>query len=719
MIELQKICKTYQGKRVAVEALKEVSFTLPDRGMVFLLGKSGSGKSTLLNLLGGLDSFDKGELFVDGKSVREFTPEEADGYRNGYVGFVFQEYNFVESFTVEENLSLAVRLQGRTPKKEEIASVLARLGLEGLEKRKPSSLSGGQRQRVTIARALLKEAKILLADEPTGALDSETGKQIFEVLKDFSKENLVVVVSHDREFARKYADRIIELRDGRVVSDNGKEEVSGERTFALKKAKLPLFEAVKIGFSSCRLKPVRTVFSVLLSAFAFLLFCFSGSLLFYNPRSTVLDIVREDGKEREILSFCGVETMHDDPSYYNHRIRLGERELTGFSEIGTCRGVMTLYGNDPMNVRPTSSARAEEAFPRYTDTMNGCLDLQGFVDLRGTSAFVVAGRAPETADEIALSTYWFKLFFANGYEVLSEAGYSSETVQIDDYADLIGRELWFYAMKSGELVRIPLTVTGIFSSNDFYGTFCKAHPEEEKSELDSLLRSRYRSSYESFAWVSDAFREVHASTSESNGSSFLPQGEGVYSFLVCPSEGAEKLLGKVVFPSTREQGATGSGGDFGIMLYVPSCDEIEGVFSLMRSIDLQFGLFFGASVAFALFASLLLASLISASMDRRAKDLAILRALGARRTDIFTIFLVEGLFVAGVSALIAIGAMAILSALANGYVKATLSGLGIFYLYPQSVLLTLLIAFLVAVLSTHFPVKKKTKRSPALLLRAE
>ena len=718
MIELQKICKTYQGKQMAVEALKEVSFTLPDRGMVFLLGKSGSGKSTLLNLLGGLDSFDKGELFVDGKSIKEFTPEEADGYRNGYVGFVFQEYNFVESFTVEENLALAVRLQGRTPTKEEISSVLTKLGLEGLEKRKPSSLSGGQRQRVTIARALLKKAKILLADEPTGALDSETGRQIFEVLKDFSRENLVVVVSHDREFAKKYADRVIELRDGRVISDNGKEEVTGEREFALKKAKLPLLEAVKIGFGSCRLKPVRTVFSVLLSAFAFLLFCFSSSLLFYNPRSTVLDIVREDGKEREILRLCGVECSFDDPNYGNRLKRLDEETLTEFLKIGTCRGVMTLNKNDPMNVRPTSSARAEEAFPRYTNTMNGCLDLQGFADLRGTSASVVAGRAPETANEIALSTYWFKLFFANGYEVLSEEGYSLETVQIDDYADLIGKELRFYAMKSDGLVRLPMTVTGIFSSNDFYGTFCKEHPEEEKSELDSLLRSRYMSSYESFAWVSDAFR-AHASTTESNGSSFLPQGEGVYSFLVCPAEQAEKLLDKIVFPSTRDFGAKGWMGDFGVMLYVPSYDEIEGVFSLMRSIDLQFGLFFGASVAFALFASLLLASLISASMDRRAKDLAILRALGARRTDIFTIFLVEGLFVAGISALIALGAMAILSALANGYVKATLAGLGIFYLYPQSVLLTIVIAFLVAVLSTHFPVKKKTKRSPALLLRAE
>lgn len=222
--ELKKVYKTKKG--VSVEALKGVSIKFPEKGMVFLLGKSGSGKSTLLNLLGGLDKYDDGEIIIKGVSSKEFKQSHFDSYRNTYVGFIFQEYNVLEDFTVGANIALAIELQGRKATDDEINKILKEVDLEEFGDRKPNELSGGQKQRVAIARALVKNPQIIMADEPTGALDSNTGKQVFDTLKRLSKEKLVVIVSHDREFAEYYGDRIIELVDGNILSDVERKDIS-------------------------------------------------------------------------------------------------------------------------------------------------------------------------------------------------------------------------------------------------------------------------------------------------------------------------------------------------------------------------------------------------------------------------------------------------------------------------------------------------------------
>ncbi|MBR4116950.1 MAG: ABC transporter ATP-binding protein/permease [Clostridia bacterium] len=220
MLQTKELVKIYKPKKgVPVTALNKVSVKFPDNGMIFLLGKSGSGKSTLLNLLGGLDSYDSGEIIIKGVSSKDFKQSHFDSYRNTYVGFIFQEYNVLEEFTVGANIALAIQLQGRKATDSEINEILKEVDLEGYGNRKPNELSGGQKQRIAIARALVKKPKIIMADEPTGALDSNTGKAIFDTLKKLSKDKLVLVVSHDRDFAEQYADRIIELADGSVISD--------------------------------------------------------------------------------------------------------------------------------------------------------------------------------------------------------------------------------------------------------------------------------------------------------------------------------------------------------------------------------------------------------------------------------------------------------------------------------------------------------------------
>lgn len=222
MLEVSHLKKVYKIKNQEdVYALNDVSLKFPEKGLVFILGKSGSGKSTLLNLMGGLDKPDAGEIIINGKSSRNFSGSEMDSYRNTYLGFIFQEYNILNDFTVKENIALALQLQHKKATDEEIMKILKEVDLiaPGIEKRKPNELSGGQKQRVAIARALVKDPKIIFGDEPTGALDSNTGKQVFETLKKLSKDKLVVIVSHDRDFAEHFGDRVIELKDGKVISD--------------------------------------------------------------------------------------------------------------------------------------------------------------------------------------------------------------------------------------------------------------------------------------------------------------------------------------------------------------------------------------------------------------------------------------------------------------------------------------------------------------------
>lgn len=229
MLEIINLKKSYKSKKGSnTAALKGINLKFPDKGLVFILGKSGCGKSTFLNMLGGLDAFDDGEIVINGKSSKDFSTSDFDSYRNTYLGFVFQEFNIIETFTIEKNIELALQLQHKKSNTEAVNEILKKVELDGFGKRKPNELSGGQKQRVAIARALIKDPEIILADEPTGALDSATGKSVMHMLRKLSKEKLVIIVSHDREFAEEYGDRIVELKDGLVISDRTREERSGE-----------------------------------------------------------------------------------------------------------------------------------------------------------------------------------------------------------------------------------------------------------------------------------------------------------------------------------------------------------------------------------------------------------------------------------------------------------------------------------------------------------
>ena len=222
MLELKNIQKEYPAGGETVEALKGISLQFRRSEFVSVLGPSGCGKTTMLNIIGGLDRYTKGDLVINGKSTKDFKSRDWDTYRNHSVGFVFQSYNLIPHQTVLQNVELALTLSGvsKAERRRRAQKALEEVGLGSQLKKKPGEMSGGQMQRVAIARAIVNNPDIILADEPTGALDTETSLQVMEILKEISKDRLIVMVTHNPDLAERYSTRIVRMLDGRITGDS-------------------------------------------------------------------------------------------------------------------------------------------------------------------------------------------------------------------------------------------------------------------------------------------------------------------------------------------------------------------------------------------------------------------------------------------------------------------------------------------------------------------
>ena len=268
MLELKKIKKTYSAGGLKQNALNSVSIKFRKSEFVCILGPSGSGKTTLLNVLGGLDNYDDGDLIINGKSTRKFKSKDWDEYRNNVIGFIFQSYNLIGHISVLANVELSLKLSS-VPKKErrkKALEVLEKVGLKNHIHKKPNELSGGQMQRVAIARSLVNDPEIILADEPTGALDTKTSKDIMDLIKKVSKGKLVIMVTHNESLAKEYATRIINLKDGKITGDtNPYEEKDNEKKdYKFRKTKMSFKEALLLSLNNILTKKGRTI----LTAFA-------------------------------------------------------------------------------------------------------------------------------------------------------------------------------------------------------------------------------------------------------------------------------------------------------------------------------------------------------------------------------------------------------------------------------------------------------------------
>ena len=271
MLQIRDICKEYRTGSLVQKVLDQVSLNLRDNEFVAILGPSGSGKTTLLNIIGGLDRYDSGDLIINGISTKKYKDRDWDSYRNHTIGFVFQSYNLIPHQTILSNVELALTISGigKSERRERAKKALDQVGLGEQVHKKPNQLSGGQMQRVAIARALVNDPEILLADEPTGALDSETSVQVMELLKEVARDRLVVMVTHNPELAHEYATRIVNLKDGKIRSDSdpfmvNEQELAKPEHKNMGKASMSFLTALSLSFNNLKTKKART----LLTSFA-------------------------------------------------------------------------------------------------------------------------------------------------------------------------------------------------------------------------------------------------------------------------------------------------------------------------------------------------------------------------------------------------------------------------------------------------------------------
>ena len=269
MLQIKDISKSYTTGDFTQKALDGVSVNFRKNEFVAILGPSGSGKTTFLNVIGGLDKYDSGDLVINGKSTKDFKDSEWDAYRNNSIGFVFQSYNLITHLSILDNVEMGMTLSGvsDSEKHQKALDALERVGLKDHIHKRPNQLSGGQMQRVAIARALANDPDIILADEPTGALDKKTSRQIMDLIKEIADDKLVIMVTHNPALAEEYADRIVKFEDGHVIDDtNPYEEVSEDSSYSLKKTSMKFRTALKLSAKNISTKKGRTLLTALASS---------------------------------------------------------------------------------------------------------------------------------------------------------------------------------------------------------------------------------------------------------------------------------------------------------------------------------------------------------------------------------------------------------------------------------------------------------------------
>ena len=599
MLSIKNLTKIYKSKGGNdTVALNRVNIDFPEKGMVFLLGKSGSGKSTLLNLIGGLDFPTDGEIILKGRSSKDFSQSDFDSYRNTYIGFIFQEYNILNEFNVEQNIALAIELQGKKVSKEAVDSLLEQVDLTGYGKRKPNTLSGGQKQRIAIARALIKEPNIIMADEPTGALDSKTGEQVFETLKKLSSDKLVIVVSHDRDFAERFGDRIIELKDGQILSDQTKhmvestsisENVTIINEHAIKindakkltkkdfdqlyesiknsegkvfissgdnadksmkvarisedgrsdtfketenielkqydgsqttfiRSKMPISKSTKMGLSSLKTKPVRLIFTMLLSVVSFTMFGVASGLMLYNPNHTYSEALRRTDYKAEVIEKkavgkeIGQSIDADGKVVEEWSYTYEESRLFGVNEVkelnNNSLGLVYVPVGSLYNIPQFRDYTLEKKNSFYNQYYHIQYLSEFDENLFNKLGYHLDGAYPTKDDEIIMP------------KVFGEMLIDSEAIKKSSYLDTIGAKISFQN-KNG--IEEKFTITGYYDAGDvdqkyfqIADTDSKLTPTE-KNELMNGLQDYFSNSFNSVGFVtSNAYAKYVESSIERN-----------------------------------------------------------------------------------------------------------------------------------------------------------------------------------------------------------
>ncbi len=770
MLKLVDIKKAYGDKDFIVPALKGISLEFRKSEFVSILGPSGCGKTTLLNIIGGLDKYTSGDLIINGRSTKDYQDKNWDAYRNRTIGFVFQDYNLIPHLTVVENVELALTLSGekKAVRRERAVKALELVGLSEHIKKKPNQLSGGQKQRVAIARAIINNPDVILADEPTGALDSKTSIQIMEILKEISKDRLVIMVTHNNDLAEQYSTRIISLLDGVVTNDTNPYTESNEAVedkLATAKTSMSIFTAFGLSLKNLLTKKTRTILTALGSSIgiigiALILSLSNGFNIYIN------------NMQRDTLSTLPISigsTALGDLS--NVEIDTSSPEISDDVIISYVPSTSIIHRNniteeyvDYLEARPDLYSFISY---RYNMDFNIAKEQNGsYFYLRNISIFQLAsnetmltneypllencGRYPENANEIVLVLNNDRQISET---VLTELGLSKGTGSGEAYefSDFVGKT--FKVILNNEAYSKDLD-TNIYSKNTLNSSIYNnenavtleivgvVYNNSTSSQFDMSSILGGASDYEGIGYTSALAEYIHTQNYESNiavdqradmttnvltGESYGPLGTqtalsnlqrlGGYalptSIYIYVNDFEQKTDLKAYLDAYNLNLSTENQ-----IVYTDSSEMISETLSTMiDAISIVLIIFAAISLVVS---SIMIGIITYVSVIERTKEIGVLRSIGARKRDISRVFNAETLLIGFGSGLLGIIISLILLIPINLIVSALAMGVNISaVLNPLHALILIALSTILTVIAGLIPASIASKKQPVLCLRAE
>jgi len=759
MIVLKHISKKFGTEENEVQALADVSLSFRDNEFVAILGPSGCGKTTLLNVIAGIETFDGGRLIIDGDDTTGYNSRKWDSYRNSQIGVVFQEYNLIPHQSVLSNVELALKLNAKRRRitREKALNALSEVNISETEsQRLPAQLSGGQKQRVAIARALVNDPAVLLADEPTGALDSATGTAVMNCLKRISETRLVIMVTHNRELAEKYATRIICLKDGKVTSDSNpytEPETGAGKTPVHTRVSLPFLTSLRLSVGNLKGKKTRTVLTAISGSIGIL--CIALILALGNGARGIISSIEEKYVSTyPIVLSKNEESEHDHSSENNTmfptdtNIRLYAyheqvTESTGFLSDEYIQFIEKLDRNYYLGVTFTYAFNmnvyrqsANRSYARV-DTENwGVLPSDNETIL--SQYELLCGKLPELYDEIVLVTDNCNGLYKTDYTNLGFTGRNDE-MSFDDVLactyQIFGNDVcyektegcWIYNVPTDSRLqtadRITLKIVGILRANSEIGSGLIDGSIGYRSELiDEICKLADQS--EIVRWQkantkTDAFTGLEFSETEQ-----YSEEQQFENNLV--SLGAIKKAELIyVFPNNTETSSlikqylekynTDNPED-----YVSIQDQMKEITESFSSSILMIEMvLLMTSLLCVLVSSMLVAIVTYISVLDRRKEIGILRCLGTSRKGIRQIFGAETIITGLIGGVLGTISAILTATLAEPLVSNLFSIKTELYLNPVQAVLVILFSIAVSYISGLIPSIFASGMKPALLTKSE
>ena len=765
MLKLKKICKSYKTGEIVQHALNNIDLEFRKNEFVAILGPSGSGKTTLLNIIGGLDRYDHGDLIINNQSTKEFDDTKWDAYRNNCIGFIFQSYNLISHISILENVEMSLTLSGvdKKEKKQKAIEALTKVGLKSHIHKKPNQLSGGQMQRVAIARSLVNNPEIILADEPTGALDTKTSKQIMDLIKEIAKDKLVIMVTHNSELAKEYATRIIEFKDGKLISDSKpikkKEKTTGE--IEIKKTSMKFQSALNLSFNNIKTKKGRTA----LTAFASSIGIIGIALILSLSNGFDLQI---DKFEKETLSQSPIiisEQSMDMSEENILKVMEGKKELEKYPKTDK------IYAQDDIETTMTHTNNITNDYIEY---------------IKKIDQNNISGIAYQTTTNFNIISYSDK----NGYQLISSINQNGIPwgllpIKEEGIADVINNN---YDIIAGEInPKEPGLILQVDSKNQVYSSTLKqlGIDDEEvnfsdilNKELKVVLNNDYYKQVNGYYIPNQDLEtlynnensitiKVQAIIRGKEGKELITTGNGIAytnsltNMIIEKNKGSDivreqkekdyNILTNQPFTEnqTKENVLSYLGAEttpVAIYIYPKDFNSKDNITSyldnynknkdeqdtiqyndmakmissltgdVMNAITIVLISFSSISL---IVSSIMIGIITYISVLERTKEIGILRALGARKKDITRVFNAETFIIGIVSGLIGIIITIILLIPTNIILEKLTNLENIAQLNPLHAVILIIVSITLTLIGGFIPAKMASKKDPVIALRTE